>query len=182
MRPPVRHPGEVVAVMARILPENERALAPFRAEIDHIDAQIVELLARRFEVVKHVHRHQAGGGPRGSPTRAGRGRLEKVMAQAEIKGVPPELAEKLWRVLIDWVLPTRTSGWVALKAPPNPCMAYVTAFTVLSRTAPRSGLPRPMGGSRDAASALHCRPAAASACCWRSPRRPPLPPAFRPAA
>lgn len=90
--------------MARILPENERALAPFRAEIDHIDAQIVELLARRFEVVKHVIAvKQVEGLAALLPERV-EDVVEKVMAQAETKGVPPELAEKLWRVLIDWVV------------------------------------------------------------------------------
>jgi isochorismate pyruvate lyase len=44
----------MVGVMSRELPSNERSLAPFRAEIDRIDAEIVVLLARRLEVVKHV--------------------------------------------------------------------------------------------------------------------------------
>jgi len=30
--------------------------------------------------------------------------VEKVMARAEELGLPPELVEKLWRVLIEWVI------------------------------------------------------------------------------
>lgn len=90
--------------MARILPENERVLAPFRAEIDAIDGEIVELLAKRFEVVRHVIAvKQAEGLAALLPERV-EDVVEKVMANAETKGVPPELVEKLWRVLIAWVI------------------------------------------------------------------------------
>jgi isochorismate pyruvate lyase len=88
----------------RDLPENERSLAPFRAEIDIIDAQMVELLARRFEVVKHVIAvKQAEGLAALLPERV-EDVIDKVSARAETKGVPPELVEKLWRVLIEWVI------------------------------------------------------------------------------
>ncbi|MBB3771163.1 MULTISPECIES: chorismate mutase [Ancylobacter] len=90
--------------MARVLPDNERCLAPFRAEIDIIDAQLVDLLARRFEVVKHVIAvKQAEGLAALLPERV-EDVVEKVMATAETRGVPPELVEKLWRVLIEWVI------------------------------------------------------------------------------
>ncbi|ADH88837.1 Chorismate mutase, type II [Ancylobacter novellus DSM 506] len=88
----------------RDLPENERSLAPFRAEIDIIDAQMVELLARRFEVVKHVIAvKQAEGLAALLPERV-EDVIDKVSARAETQGVPPELVEKLWRVLIEWVV------------------------------------------------------------------------------
>lgn len=88
----------------RDLPENERSLAPFRAEIDIIDAQMVELLARRFEVVKHVIAvKQAEGLAALLPERV-EDVIDKVSARAETQGVPPELVEKLWRVLIEWVI------------------------------------------------------------------------------
>ncbi|MBS7544796.1 chorismate mutase [Ancylobacter oerskovii] len=90
--------------MARLLPENERALAPFRAEIDALDAQMVELLARRFEVVKHVIAVKKAEGLAALLPERVEDVVEKVSAAAETKGVPPELAEKLWRVLIQWVV------------------------------------------------------------------------------
>ncbi|MDR6950759.1 isochorismate pyruvate lyase [Ancylobacter sp. 3268] len=90
--------------MARLLPENERALAPFRAEIDALDAQMVELLAKRFEVVKHVIAVKKAEGLAALLPERVEDVVEKVTATAETKGVPPELAEKLWRVLIQWVV------------------------------------------------------------------------------
>lgn len=90
--------------MARLLPENERALAPFRAEIDTIDTQMVELLARRFEVVKHVIAVKRAEGLAALLPERVEDVVERVMATAEEKGVPPELTEKLWRILIQWVI------------------------------------------------------------------------------
>ncbi|MCJ8141521.1 chorismate mutase [Ancylobacter sp. A5.8] len=90
--------------MARRLPENEAALLPFRAEIDRIDAQIVELLARRFEVVKHVIAVKKTEGLAALLPERVEDVVEKVCAQAETQGVPPELVEKLWRILIQWVI------------------------------------------------------------------------------
>ncbi len=88
----------------RQLPENERSLAPFRAEIDAIDAQMVELLARRFEVVKHVVAVKRTEGLAAFLPERVEDVIEKVSVRAETHGVPPELAEKLWRVLIEWVI------------------------------------------------------------------------------
>ncbi|MCS0496636.1 chorismate mutase [Ancylobacter sp. MQZ15Z-1] len=93
-----------MAVTMRILPENERSLAPFRAEIDAIDGEIVELLARRFEVVKHVIAVKRAEGLAALLPERVEDVVEKVMVRAETKGVPPELVEKLWRILIQWVI------------------------------------------------------------------------------
>ncbi|SCW96155.1 chorismate mutase [Ancylobacter rudongensis] len=86
------------------LPANERSLAPFRAEIDAIDAQIVELLARRIEVVKHVVAVKKVEGLAAFLPERVEDVIDKVSAHAETHGVPPELVEMLWRQLIDWVI------------------------------------------------------------------------------
>ncbi|QIB32303.1 chorismate mutase [Ancylobacter pratisalsi] len=88
----------------RMLPENERSLAPFRAEIDAIDAEMVELLVRRFEVVKHVIAVKRVEGLAALLPERVEDVVDKVMARAETKGLPPELVEKLWRILIQWVV------------------------------------------------------------------------------
>lgn len=90
--------------MARELPVNERALDPFRAEIDRIDAEIVALLARRMEVVKHVIAVKKTEGLAALLPDRVEDVVEKVTARAETEGVPPELAEKLWRLMIEWVI------------------------------------------------------------------------------
>lgn len=87
-----------------MLPENERSLAPFRAEIDAIDAEMVELLVRRFEVVKHVIAVKRVEGLAALLPERVEDVVDKVMARAETKGLPPELVEKLWRILIQWVV------------------------------------------------------------------------------
>ena len=86
------------------LPANERSLAPFRAEIDAIDAEIVELLARRFEVVKHVIAVKKIEGLAAFLPERVEDVIDKVSAHAETKGVPPAPVEKLWRQLIEWVI------------------------------------------------------------------------------
>lgn len=88
----------------RDLPETERSLAPFRAEIDEIDARMVDLLARRFEVVQQVIAVKRAEGIAALLPERVEDVIEKVCAQAETKGVPPELAEKLWRELIEWIV------------------------------------------------------------------------------
>lgn len=90
--------------MARELPSNERSLDPFRAEIDRIDAEIVTLLARRFEVVKHVIAVKKVEGLAALLPERVEDVVEKVMTRAEAEGVPPVLAEKLWRIMIEWVV------------------------------------------------------------------------------
>lgn len=90
--------------MARELPVNERALDPFRAEIDRIDTEIVALLARRMEVVKHVIAVKKTEGLAALLPERVEDVVEKVTARAETEGVPPELAEKLWRLMIEWVI------------------------------------------------------------------------------
>jgi isochorismate pyruvate lyase len=94
----------MVGVMSRELPSNERSLAPFRAEIDRIDAEIVVLLARRLEVVKHVIAVKRTEGLAALLPERVEDVVEKVSSRAETEGVPPDLAEKLWRVMIDWVI------------------------------------------------------------------------------
>ncbi|MCK0197612.1 chorismate mutase [Ancylobacter sp. 6x-1] len=90
--------------MVRPLPEEERPLAPFRAEIDAIDAEIVTLLARRFEVVQQVVEVKKAEGLAALLPERVEDVVEKVRAEAETKGVPPELAETLWRHMIAFVI------------------------------------------------------------------------------
>ncbi len=79
-------------------------LAPLRARIDAIDARIVQALAERMGVVRDVvavkERH-------GIPARLG-DRVEAVVAhvraEAAARDCPPDLAEQVWRTMIDWTI------------------------------------------------------------------------------
>jgi isochorismate pyruvate lyase len=82
----------------------EKDLTELRAEIDRIDSELVKLLAARMKVVDQVIAVKTKTGlPALIPERveevAGR-----VRAEAERLGAPPELAELVYRRMMDWVI------------------------------------------------------------------------------
>ncbi|MFC7398805.1 chorismate mutase [Chelatococcus sp. GCM10030263] len=79
-------------------------LAAFRAEIDAIDAEMVALVARRMAVVDRVIAvKRAQGLPALIPHRV-EDVAARVRAEAAHRGAPPDLAETLWRTMMDWVI------------------------------------------------------------------------------
>jgi isochorismate pyruvate lyase len=75
-------------------------LAKCRAEIDAIDARIMDLLMERFAVVDRVISHKAAHGlPADIPARVGEV-LQHARQLAMQRGLPPSLAEGLWQQLI----------------------------------------------------------------------------------
>lgn len=83
---------------------DESALAPLRAEIDAIDAEIVALLGRWMAVVEQVLaiKHREGIAAL-LPSRVEEV-VRKVRRTAEETEVPPALAETVWRAMIRWVV------------------------------------------------------------------------------
>jgi isochorismate pyruvate lyase len=79
-------------------------LADLRAEIDRIDEAIVSLLAQRMGVVETVIGVKVR---KGLPARIP-DRVEEVVAHvraaAADKGAPPDLAETVWRAIIEWTI------------------------------------------------------------------------------
>ena len=77
-------------------------MAELRAEIDRIDSGLVELIAERITYIDRAAELKPG---LGLPARID-DRVEevvaKVRASAVARGVDPDLAEALWRRLIDW--------------------------------------------------------------------------------
>jgi isochorismate pyruvate lyase len=87
---------------AKPTPEQEKALmAPYRARIDALDAQIVALLGQRFGIINDVAKLKAKNGI--APILPYR--VEEVVrnarARAEKAGVDPDLVEKIYRIIID---------------------------------------------------------------------------------
>lgn len=82
----------------------EQVLAPLRARIDAIDAEIVALLARRMGCVTEVIGLKQA---HGLPARID-ARVEEVVANVRAKavdlGAPPDLAEVVYRNMIEWVI------------------------------------------------------------------------------
>lgn len=84
--------------------DRQRVLAAFRAEIDAIDAEIVALLARRMAVVDRVVvAKQQHALPALIPERVEEV-ADNVRRRAEAAGAPPDLAETVWRAMMDWVI------------------------------------------------------------------------------
>jgi len=86
----------------KLTPDQEKALmAPYRARIDDLDAQIVALLGQRFGIINEVAKLKAERGI--APILPAR--IEEVVAHARAKaekaGVDPDLVEKIYRIIID---------------------------------------------------------------------------------
>ena len=86
----------------KLTPDQEKALlAPYRAKLDTLDAQIVALLGQRFDVIRDVAKLKAEHGI--APILPDR--IEEVVsharAKAEKAGVDPKLVEQIYRIIID---------------------------------------------------------------------------------
>lgn len=85
-----------------IVQAGQEGLADLRAVIDRIDRDIVALLAERVRCLDQVIAVKARDNlPAAIPERI-EGVVANVRAEAEAAGMPPDLAEALWRKLIDW--------------------------------------------------------------------------------
>jgi len=76
-------------------------MAQVRAEIDRIDAELVDLIAQRFSYVDRAWQLKAEPGDAYVPWRIQQV-IDKVKERAKQKGLPPELTEALWRQMIGW--------------------------------------------------------------------------------
>ncbi|MEM8744036.1 MAG: chorismate mutase [Pseudomonadota bacterium] len=74
-----------------------------RVEIDRLDRALVELIAERFSYVDRAWQLKDAPEDAVVPWRIQQV-VDKVRAQAEEKGLPPELAEALWRQMIGWFI------------------------------------------------------------------------------
>lgn len=84
--------------------EAAASLAPLRAEIDAVDAEIVRLLARRMEIVERVVAIKRRDGIAAALPDRVEDVLRRVRGEAAERGLPPELAETVWRALVDWII------------------------------------------------------------------------------
>jgi len=87
-----------VALMA----DDQTTLPALREVIDQIDRDLVALIAKRVRCLDQVIAvKQREGIPAAIPERVEEV-VAHVRAEAEAAGVPPDLAEMLWRNLIGW--------------------------------------------------------------------------------
>ncbi len=75
-----------------------------RREIDRIDEEMVELLALRFAYVDRAWQIKMGTSEGATVPWRIQQVIDKVRARAEEKGLPPQLAEAIWRQMIGWFI------------------------------------------------------------------------------
>lgn len=74
-----------------------------RAEIDRIDTALVDLIAERFTYVDRAWQLKSRPDEATVPWRI-QEVIDKVESRARERGLPPELAEALWRQMIGWFI------------------------------------------------------------------------------
>ena len=74
-----------------------------REEIDRIDAALVDLIGERFTYVDRAWQLKQSPAEARVPWRIQQV-INGVRARAAKKGLPPELAEALWRQMIGWFI------------------------------------------------------------------------------
>jgi len=84
-------------------PQDCPSMDEVRVEIDRIDEALVELMAERFTYVDRAWQLKKSPDDAVVPWRIQQV-VDRVKAQAEEKGLPPELAESLWRQMIGWFI------------------------------------------------------------------------------
>jgi len=78
-----------------------RNMEEVRAEIDRIDQALVDLIGERFSFVDRAWQLKQSPAEARVPWRIQQV-IDKVRARAAEQGLPPELAEALWRQMIGW--------------------------------------------------------------------------------
>ena len=89
--------------MAPRRPEDCTTMEEVRAEIDRIDATLVDLIGERFVYVDRAWQLKQSPAEARVPWRIQQV-IDKVRARAVEKGLPPELIEALWRQMIGWFI------------------------------------------------------------------------------
>jgi len=83
-------------------PEDCNSMTELRAAIDQLDQELIDILARR---ARYIDRAAELKPAEAMPARIA-SRVEQVVINvwnaAESRGLEPDLAETLWRPLIDW--------------------------------------------------------------------------------
>ena len=74
-----------------------------RAEIDQLDEQLIDLVAERFGYVDRAWQLKNNPEDATVPWRINEV-IQKVRGRAEERGIPPQLAEALWRQMIGWFI------------------------------------------------------------------------------
>ena len=83
-------------------PADCKSMDEVRAEIDRIDLGLVDLLAARWRFVDRMWELKRAESAQANVPWRNKAVIDKVRARAAEAGLPPELAEALWRQIIGW--------------------------------------------------------------------------------
>ncbi|MCL4767171.1 MAG: chorismate mutase [Hyphomicrobiaceae bacterium] len=90
--------------MSNRRPEDCTDMGQVRAEIDRLDAELVDLIAERFGYVERAWQLKLGARQQANVPWRNQQVIDKVRARAVERGVPPDLCEALWRQMIGWFI------------------------------------------------------------------------------
>ncbi|HBS31413.1 MAG TPA: chorismate mutase [Parvularcula sp.] len=83
-------------------PADCKTMDEVRAEIDRVDLALVDALAERWTYVDRIWAIKRAQATEANVPWRNRAVIDKVRARAAEKGLPPEMAEALWRQIIGW--------------------------------------------------------------------------------
>lgn len=83
-------------------PADCRTMDEVRTEIDMIDFGLVDLLAARWAFVDRMWALKRAEATQANVPWRNRAVIERIRARAVERGLPPEMAEALWRQIIGW--------------------------------------------------------------------------------
>lgn len=90
--------------MQQRAPRDCEDLSHVRVEIDRVDNALVDMIAERFGYVERAWQIKLGLGQEANVPWRNQQVIDKVRARAEAKGLPPDLAEAMWRQMIGWFI------------------------------------------------------------------------------
>ncbi|NOD35203.1 MULTISPECIES: chorismate mutase [unclassified Ruegeria] len=83
-------------------PQDCDTMQELRVQIDRLDRQLIEMLVNRASYIDRASQLKPGEGlPARIPDRVEEV-VQRVRKSSDELGMDPELAEELWRILIDW--------------------------------------------------------------------------------
>ncbi len=85
-------------------PEDCTDMNQVRAEIDRLDAALVDLIAQRFGYVERAWQLKLAAKQQANVPWRNQQVIDRVRARATDRGVPPDLCEALWRQMIGWFI------------------------------------------------------------------------------
>ena len=90
--------------MAVKAPRDCASLADVRAEIDRIDTDLIDRIAERFGYVERAWQLKLEARQEANVPWRNQQVIDKVRGRATERGLPPDLAEALWRQMIGWFI------------------------------------------------------------------------------